>query len=868
MTVTAALLMLMRARALMHTSSYAFQQQQQQQQQEQQQDKGKQQQQQQQQQHERNHHHHHQQQQQHECKQGQQQQQQEQEHERKQQQQQQQQQLRSNKDGSKKQDLVGQTESIQGGVMSRRWSTNNSPTGVAPASSYPAFFQTGQAWGSSCTSHQLQKSVSVAVRTLEARRGLGAYASKLDQPSNPGPDKLRQSLRDACRFVVKLNNASTPDDLPEDGLPQLQHKLRRHHQCLAPALRAGCVVISYDTGLSMQGCSLENECAAVLAEAKQWAGEQGLLEAADDMLTVQACPQTAWDTPLGKRPSSRYSVAVHVPFLVPVPEPQPQLHRLHAENHDGLIERNKRSGDHMPQCAQEQGALCEFELTLCTPPEFDEGELLGWQGAEDAPDAKSHSLSLLASLDNRFLRVSVKQDGVRGKGERVAQVCVSLPADCLDTPGRSSCPKSLGLELWASGSLVGSYSAILVPSSSAGAPALAELQAWAAEENKAGLPAKSGLFVRDLVRLMRFGACIQQQQKQQPANAVVATTEIDASDGPMQKESELMVAVGMDLLVHSLRRGMEGGAGLLLDVLASVPFSIPPSTMLDPHTLLAQAAPEEAIMDAPEEASSTEPEAVPTSQEEGRTTAPRSDTRAPRATTTACTNTPPCAAKAAPSAVSRMLTALRRRLHAQPSQEEAEYCAWTSARGAPLARSWYRLVLLGMGMGALRVAFSMGVPPLLEFSTSSAMMLGYAVGALFICPGCPYSEAILVATTTGLLAFGALMGLGMVPISLTNQLLFRGGLEVVMEVMVMSSVERARFSWISSPALWGLFTLFTLTLGHVYRRVGLPNPIGQAVLVNLCCLSGTAAMEWLYRHMHASARLRAKQQASGQKGAC
>eukprot|EP00983_Pelagomonas_calceolata_P021042 661374-Pelagomonas_calceolata.AAC.3 len=61
----------------------------------------------------------------------------------------------------------------------------------------------------------------------------------------------------------------------------------RYHECLAPALRAGCLVISYDTCLSIPGCSMEDECEAVLAEAKQWAREQGLLETADDSLTVQ-----------------------------------------------------------------------------------------------------------------------------------------------------------------------------------------------------------------------------------------------------------------------------------------------------------------------------------------------------------------------------------------------------------------------------------------------------------------------------------------------------------------------------------------------------------------------------------------------------
>eukprot|EP00983_Pelagomonas_calceolata_P005799 191348-Pelagomonas_calceolata.AAC.3 len=51
----------------------------------------------------------------------------------------------------------------------------------------------------------LHKGLFEAVRVLEARRRQGAYASMLDQPSSPGPDKTLRSLQDACRVCCKAN---------------------------------------------------------------------------------------------------------------------------------------------------------------------------------------------------------------------------------------------------------------------------------------------------------------------------------------------------------------------------------------------------------------------------------------------------------------------------------------------------------------------------------------------------------------------------------------------------------------------------------------------------------------------------------------
>lgn len=367
---------------------------------------------------------------------------------------------------------------------------------------------------------------------------------------------------------------------------------------------------------------------------------------------------------------------------------------------------------------------------------------------------------------------------------------------------------------------------------------------------------------------------------------------------------------------------MEGVAGLLLEFFASIPFSIPTSTLLDTDTLLAElrllGIEEEATPAVEEEASATVKGGA--SPKEAMTTAPQSDayfegqpllppippistrhsstqrddtlhscqtTAAPTPSfctiaapqTTPTTATTPSAAgmaststsaapaatigsalalaMAAPLAGCRMLTAMIRVLYAQPSKEEADYRAWTNAQVAPLARSWCRLCLLIMGVGALRMAFSAGVPPLLEFSAWGVMLLGYTLGAVSIRPDCPYSEVILAAIASARVAYGALMGCGMVPISRTNQLLFRGRLEVVLEVVVISTMEHVRPCWMVP-----LRALFTISMWLVYVRVGLPWPVAQAVLANLCCLAVNAAMEWLYRRMHTSARVHAKQQAS------
>eukprot|EP00967_Tisochrysis_lutea_P083014 scaffold115146_cov28-Tisochrysis_lutea.AAC.1 len=59
------------------------------------------------------------------------------------------------------------------------------------------------------------------------------------------------------------------------------------HCCSAPAVRTGCLVISFDVASGNRACSSEEMCKAALVEAREWAQEQGLLEGAEDLLTVQ-----------------------------------------------------------------------------------------------------------------------------------------------------------------------------------------------------------------------------------------------------------------------------------------------------------------------------------------------------------------------------------------------------------------------------------------------------------------------------------------------------------------------------------------------------------------------------------------------------
>mmetsp|Transcript_17618 Transcript_17618/g.49127 ORF Transcript_17618/g.49127 Transcript_17618/m.49127 type:complete len:107 (-) Transcript_17618:1495-1815(-) len=74
----------------------------------------------------------------------------------------------------------------------------------------------------------------------------------------------------------------------------------------------------------------------------------------------------------------------------------------------------------------------------------------------------------------------------------------------------------------------------------------------------------------------------------------------------------------------------------------------------------------------------------------------------------------------------------------------------------------------------------------------------------------------------------------------------------------MSLMERVRLNWMVP-----LRALLAVSTWLVYVRMGLPCPATQSVLVNLCSLGVTAAMEQRCRRLYSHPRLHAKQQACG-----
>eukprot|EP00967_Tisochrysis_lutea_P074735 scaffold100538_cov17-Tisochrysis_lutea.AAC.1 len=241
-------------------------------------------------------------------------------------------------------------------------------------------------------------------------------------------------------------------------------------------------------------------------------------------------------------------MALHTPFLIVSPS---------SEDMQASLQQHMQAELELPVSSPEHKASCQFELTIAAPPHF---ELRGWQGAADAPeelpdDVKDHSLCLLASMDGQFVCTSVEQRSMASNGERVAQARVSLPVSSLDAA--ASCPEVVVLELWAAGSLVCSYSAVLLSSCYSGA--LAELQGVGRE----------ALFVRDLVHWAHFLAVsrsAQQQQllhlQQQGEAAATDTADPLAAEEPTEQQLGLMAGVGMDLLEHCLVEGMVAVAGV------------------------------------------------------------------------------------------------------------------------------------------------------------------------------------------------------------------------------------------------------------------------------------------------------------------
>ncbi|KAF5832923.1 hypothetical protein DUNSADRAFT_11035 [Dunaliella salina] len=669
---------------------------------------------------------------------------------------------------------------------------------------------------------------AVLAGALKARvEGRQPYVSKLHKPPASGSkNSMMQYVQTACRFAVKVNGPSLPGNVPNGAVNQLQQRLSRYQRLVsgeAPAVRAGCLVISY--GAFPQQHSLQHSLQDMSKEAERvgraWAGENGLLLGEDSRLTVQACFESSWCSCSHALPGQpfppEHSLIVHEPFIEASP---PNL---------------------------EQESFCTFDLTLIAPGGF---ELRGWHGAADAPedlpdDVKNRSLSLLGSIDGHFVRTSVQQCSQGGLGERLVQVQVSLPRGVFDAS--SPLPKVLVLELWASGSLVTSYSAITVPSLFSGA--LREIHNWVDQASSSR--EESSAFMDDLVAWMHY-----------QANNATLTGAHD--DGSRQQLALEAAAVGLDLLGHSLQHGMSVLAGMLLIGLMSPPFSIPPSDHVNSQ---APAAPSVAATPnsgqdryaAPDHdgASPSElPRTKLTHQKGTQTTTPASQP-APRPANEAGT------LSTGDVLLTRLAAATKAVFGAEAaSPGEAEYRAWTNPQIARLARTWCMLWVLNMGVGALRMAWTKGVPPLLELSSWGVMLLGYTLGALFIRPGSSSSEGIIAATTLSRIVYGITLGTGIVSIGPTLALVFHYRLEACIEAFMMSVMERVRLSW-ALP----LRALLTISTASFYAELGFHMPLIQSVLVNLCGLGVTAAVEWRDRRLYLSSRGHAKQQALADEGA-
>ncbi|KAF5837954.1 hypothetical protein DUNSADRAFT_3615 [Dunaliella salina] len=396
------------------------------------------------------------------------------------------------------------------------------------------------------------------------------YYSRVEQSGVPRPNATQQCVQQAYRLAVKMNGPCLPERVPGGSVQQLRCRLQRYQLLLhgeTPAVRAGCLVLSFgvlpvdSTG---HGLSMHEVCQHTAATTQEWARQHGLMAAEDDSLTVQACHQSDWG--IASSPSG-YSMALHTPFLIVGPSNQDEA---------AIVQQCAPAELEGPALPQEQEASCQFELTIAAPPDFD--QLRGWQCAADAPEelpeddgVKSRSLSLLASVDGQFVPTSVEQRSMASNGERVAQARMSLPG------AASSCPEVVVLELWAAGSLVCSYSAMLLPSSCS--DALAELQGM--EQGDEG----SHEFVRDLVNWAHFLALCKsaRQQQQQGGVAAVEDAHMQAAEGAHWEQLALMSSVGKDLLEYSLSEGMLAVAGLLLEGLMDFPFCMPASALLEDH---------------------------------------------------------------------------------------------------------------------------------------------------------------------------------------------------------------------------------------------------------------------------------------------
>ncbi|KAF5832569.1 hypothetical protein DUNSADRAFT_11499, partial [Dunaliella salina] len=120
----------------------------------------------------------------------------------------------------------------------------------------------------------VRKALSTAAHDLARARKERPCTSNVGANSTP----LR-NLQEACRIVLKLHGPTRLDQLPKPWPEQFQHRLQRY-SLLAPAVRSGCVVISYDAvPRTSASTTLEGMREAVQVEAKKWAQEHGLPEA-------------------------------------------------------------------------------------------------------------------------------------------------------------------------------------------------------------------------------------------------------------------------------------------------------------------------------------------------------------------------------------------------------------------------------------------------------------------------------------------------------------------------------------------------------------------------------------------------------------
>ncbi|KAF5834886.1 hypothetical protein DUNSADRAFT_8190 [Dunaliella salina] len=629
------------------------------------------------------------------------------------------------------------------------------------------------------------------------------YVSKITQPRSP--QTTAHYLRAACRLAVKINGPA-PDAVPRGSLANFQAALERYQGWMhvdSPSVRAGCLVISFGAVPCGQGCTLQQLKDGALAVASEWARQHGLLPPGEDgLLTVQACPSPHGDSALDGQ-SSEYSIAMHSPFLIPKlekcdPASSTQKQSLQQQQ----VDQNGHSGNgQAPEHALGKEAFCEFELTIHAPPEF---QLRGWQGAEDAPESKSRSLCLLATLNGQFLGVTVKEESQCKVGERVVQVCIGLPADT-----STSCLQAMMLELWAAGTLVCSCSAVLVTPCLAGAAAAAqsELQGWAAADPTSALLEGCGPFMQDLVTWLHFQACCQEQQQQQQEIGERAARDAVLSD-TMQQQLGLMKDVGMDLLDFSLSQSMPAVAGWILECFAAFPFCINPTALQD--ALLTAHPGDQPVPDALSKESHEDQQGVPltgTSQSSSHFNGNLHSypTHAVPVPSTVCAAAPQntlssvlTRLNSAPLAVSCKLAPVVKGLF--PAQlfreEDADYRAWSNAHVACLARHWCWVWVISPFLGALRMALMRRVPPLREVCSWTPVLLGYTAGAFMIKPGSRHSEVILVVITLLRICFSFMLGIGILPLSETNKLLLLGWrAEVLSEVIMMSVMERVRLSW-------------------------------------------------------------------------